>query len=311
MVDRQQPLARICFASPRISAFLALLILLLLSACSDARGATGDKTLGLVSLAPSNTELIYSLSAQDRLLGVSTYCKYPREAEKKPKAGSFVSVDFERMAKLKPDIVLLVDGQEPLAIQLKKHGIKSLVLHNKKLKDIGDNLVTIGSLCGKKERGEQLAAIYAKAIDDLKAMVKNERSPKLLFCVWPRPIVTIGGESFLSDVVTTCGAANLTKDLKESYPKLSSERLISLQPEIIVLPFQSRNTSMQTTPPWSLLSSIRQKKYFFLPDPDDDYLSRPTMRVIKGLCWLSLNIHPKLDGQLKRWLAQNSTSLGI
>ncbi len=263
----------------------------------------------LVSLAPSNTELIYTLGAEDQLLGVSTFCKFPTAATKKPKAGSFVSIDFERLTRIKPDIVLLVSGQEPLSIQLKKRGIKSITLRNKTLADIDKNLTSIGEICGKKERAKTLSEAYRKAISDLKNIVKDEPKPRIFLAVWPKPIITIGGDSFLNDVVTICGGNNVAATMPTSYPKYSPEKLISSNPDLVIMPYQARGTAIKDKPPWSLLAAIKKKRFFYLPDPDDDYLSRPTLRILNGLYWLTSRVHPSKDPALKQWLQGNQSLL--
>jgi iron complex transport system substrate-binding protein len=270
----------------------------------------GQKTR-IVSLAPSNTELIYSLGAQDKLVGISSYCSYPPETKSKPKVGSFVSINWERLARLKPDVVLLVQGQESLSFQLKKHNVKSIVLNNKSLDDISKNLVEIGKICGRSEKAAKLADGFKTNIAGLSETVKNEPKRKVFFCVWPKPIVTVGGDSFLNDVITACGGTNIAAHAKSGYPKYSPEKLIASQPDLLVMPYESRNTNFSTTPPWSLLSATKKKNVYHLPDREHDFLSRPTLRIYGGLYDLARQLHPAKVSSLKTWYANCQRGLSV
>lgn len=258
----------------------------------------------IVSLAPSNTELLYSLGSADHIVGVSTYCTFPKEAKTKPKVGTFVSINWERLATLKPDIVLLVQGQESLSFQLKKHQIQSLSLNNKSLADISKNLIELGKISGQADRGEALAATFSARIADLKNIVKHEPKRKVFFCVWPKPIVTVGGDSFLNDVVTACGGENIAQGIKSSYPKYSPEKLVAANPDLLVMPHESKTTDFKSTPPWSLMNAVKTNRIYHLPDREHDYLSRPTLQIHHGLYDLAKRLHPGKEVELNAWYAK-------
>src|SRR4030095_3331815 len=96
---------------------------------AESAGTTEPVAHRIVSLAPSNTELLFSLNAGDSLVGVSTHCDYPPEAKKREKVGTFTSVNLERLVQLKPDAVLLVNGQESLAASLRRRNLNVIVLN--------------------------------------------------------------------------------------------------------------------------------------------------------------------------------------
>ena len=199
-----------------------------------------SKELKLASFAPSNTELIYSLNCEDKLVGVCTECKYPKGVEKKPKIGSFIAAKYEKLASIKPDIALLVSGQETLASQLLRRNYKNTVLENNKLSDISFNLKTIGKLCNKEEKAKILSSQFDKAIDDLSEILAQKKRPKVLFCIWLNPSICIGGEGFLNDVITVCGGINSNHSFPTSYPKLTPEKIIAAAPEVVILPFEAK-----------------------------------------------------------------------
>src|ERR1700722_18807201 len=90
---------------------------------AEATEARADKTR-IVSFAPSNTELLYSIKANDKLIGTCTSCDSPKDVNHKERIGTFTSANLERLSRLKPDIILLVNGQETLANTLRRSGFK-------------------------------------------------------------------------------------------------------------------------------------------------------------------------------------------
>ena len=195
-------------------------------------------------------------------MATSTECKIPKEAKNKPKAGSFISAKFEKLAYLKPDMVLLVSGQEHLAEQIEKHGFKTKILNNNELSDIPKNLKILGQLCNKEQEALKLANQFNSAVLDLKSILKNDSPPNLLFCIWTKPTICIGGKGFLNDVITICGANNSTINFKKSYPKLTAEKIIRLDPELIILPHEVESSDLLNRPPWINLKAVKSRQVF-------------------------------------------------
>ncbi len=269
----------------------------------SASGVRAPKqTHRLVSLAPSNTELIYSLGAEADLVGVSTFCTFPAQAAKKPKMGSFISVKLETLAKTKPELVVLVSGQEPLKANLEKHGYHVRLFPNSSLADISANIRQLGELCGKEAKAQALASDLDADIASLRQIVGASKARKVFYCIWPKPLMTVGGGSFLDDVISTCGGSSIASGIKTSYPKLGFERLIATDPDIIILPFESHGSIDLKSKPWASLKAIKNGRYYYLPDRAEDYLSRPTLMIRKGLYWLATKIHPERQKELDQWL---------
>ncbi len=263
----------------------------------------------IVSLAPSNTELLFSLEAGESLVGVSMYCDYPPEAKKRAKVGTFTAVNLERLARLKPDAVLLVNGQEALATTMRRRHFNVVVLHNDSLSQISTNLRTLGALTGNASTADRTADSLSQCLKKLAAITESaSRTPTVFYCVWPQPLLTAGGKSFLNEVITASGGTNIARHLQTAYPHFSLERLVIANPEVIVLPFQARGQKFLTRAPWSSLSAIKNGRVFFLPEQDLDNLSRPTLRILNGLYWLSIRLHPELSRSLDTWYAETRAS---
>jgi len=254
--------------------------------------------------------MVFAVGAQDKLIGVSTYCDYPPEARGREKVGSFVSVNPERLSRLKPDLILLVNGQESLASMLQHQGFRVVLLNNNRLSAVADNLEIIGGLTGCHKTAAQMASAFRISLLKLAAILRTAQTkPKIFYCVWPEPLLTVGQSSFLNEVITVAGGINIAGGLKAAYPHFSLEQLIVANPDLVILPYEARRQSFLQRPPWTTLRAVKTGSIYLLPEPGSDNLARPTLRVIDGLYWLATRLHPELLPQLKLWLAESHRAL--
>lgn len=294
--------------------FFALLFTALFLATLPALTLETRSTPKLVSLAPSNTELLLDIGAEKTLAGVSTNCNQviPNASERLkgiPITGSFVTANLERLTRVKPDVVLLVSGQEAIEALLKRRGFKVVVLKNDKLADIPGNLRKVGELSGKQKRADLLADNFEERLWVLNVLLKDvSKKPKVFYCTWAQPLLTIGKTSFLNEVVTKCGGINIAGELAQPYPHFSAERLVMADPDVIILPYDAKRQLFNRFP-WNKLRAVREDRLFYSPAPKDDMLSRPTMGVLEGLYWLSVRIHPELKPRLDNWHVKENSRL--
>jgi iron complex transport system substrate-binding protein len=264
----------------------------------------------LASFAPSNTELLYSIGAGDKLVGVCSYCDYPEFVKKKTIVGNFIAANLERLASVKPDKVVCVSGQEGLAGQLTHNGYKVLILKNDHLSDISKNLKDLAALSNSTARGDEAAAKFTSCVAELKDLTSKARTkPAVFYCVWPQPLLTLGKASYLTEAITVCGGDSISKNLAAGYPHYSMEKLVLANPDVIVMPFECKDHSFLEKHPWSSLKAVKSNHVYFLPDPPHDGLARPTMRLTNGLYWLAKKIHPELSTQLDSWASHTQTTL--
>jgi len=267
-------------------------------------GATGaaKATRRLISLAPSNTELLCAIGAKKEIIGVCSFCDYPSDISGIKPVGTFVSANMERLCRLKPDYVLLVSGQEMLASQLAHNNFKTVILDNSHLANIGKNLKKLGSISGNTEEAEQAAKNFEQALSGLQSLLPADgKKPSVFYCVWPQPLMTAGRDSFLNEVITACGGTNIAGSVPSSYPRYSLEQLILKNPDVIILPYEARGQSFLTRAPWTMLKAVKEKHLYYLADQKHDTLSRPTIRVLSGMAWLSAILHPERSAAIADW----------
>ena len=263
-----------------------------------------SKDCKIVSLAPSNTELVYALGGEGKLFGISSFCQ-----GQKPVVGSFVSASYEKLAVIKPDVILLVQGQEALAFQLQKRHYKVEVLPNEKISDISNNLKRIGRLLEMETTATSLSLIFDAQIEKLRKLTSSEKGCKTLVCVWAEPIICVGKKSFINDLITVCGGTNVLSGKDLGYARISQETLLSCRPELIILPNEALGTKTLNKMPWLKLTKRPGVTTDFLPKNKADFLSRPSLQVIEGLAWLAIRQHPEQKLRINQWLDAAKLSL--
>ena len=297
---------------------LIALLIVLLAACapvaapSTSAGLTLTDGLGrevklesaaqrVVSLAPSNTEILFALGAGDKVVGRDEFSDYPAEAKTIASVGgSMGEYSLEAIAALKPDLVLASELNSPeLVASLEKLGLTVYYLPNpKSLEDLYTNLETVATLTGRDA---------TKLTDSLKARVAavDEKVAPLS----SRPIVfyeidatdpskpyTAGVGTFIDLLITRAGGQNLTSlaGITDPYPQISLEQLVVTPPDIILLGDSLYGTTAETVkarPGWDALKAVADGKIFPF---DDNLLSRPGPRMIDGLEALAKLLHPEV-----------------
>jgi iron complex transport system substrate-binding protein len=193
----------------------------------------------IVSTSPSITEALFALGLGDRVVGVSTYCRYPAAVASRPKVGTFLKPEVETIARLKPDLVFVHTGPSATATQLGALGIRTAVVDRGSLPNLFSNIRTIGVAAGVPDRGERLIADVTASLDRIKAAVAGRPPRKVLIIVGRRPgtltdIIGVGPGSYLHDIATMAGGSNVLASVTLEYPRISMETVISLAPDVIV-----------------------------------------------------------------------------
>jgi len=194
----------------------------------------------IVSTSPSITETLFALGLGDRVVGVSTYCRYPEIVKTLPKVGSFLHPNAEVITRLRPDLVIVHAGPHDVVRQLGAVGIQSVVVESGTLANVFSSIREIGVPAGAGDRTEQLVAELQRRLDRVRAEVAGRARKRVLIIVGRRSgtltdLVGVGRGSYLSDLVDVAGGVNVLggPGLPE-YPRLSMESVIRMAPDVIV-----------------------------------------------------------------------------
>jgi len=262
-------------------------ILLLLAGLWSAPVLHAD--VRIVSLSPNLTELLFDLDLGAHMVGRSSACDYPVAALAVPVAGAFGRPNLEALLQLKPDVVLVTDLEKPGILRpLELRGIDVRVLPCESWTQLETAVTAMAEIVGQPDRAVQWIDAQRRARQSLAARVAaywQERSrPTLYVEVWGSPPTSVGGSSFLHQVIELAGGRNIAGGLNVAYPTISSEWVIEENPQVILLAYMLDDMrpaeSMRRRLGWSRLMAVQQQRV--IDDILPDLLLRPGPRLIHG-----------------------------
>lgn len=194
------------------------------------------KPLRIVTLAPHLAELVYEAGAGNRLVGVSAYSDFPDPVRDLPVVGDAFLVDQEQLELLAPDLILAWASGTPdrTVVRLRKQGFRVEVLRTESLEDIAAALISIGRLTGTESLAEQSATAFSADIERLRRTHADRESIRVFYQISTRPIYTVSGSHYISELIELCGGVNIFDDLGELAPMISEEAVLARDPELML-----------------------------------------------------------------------------
>ena len=236
----------------------------------------------IVTLAPSLAELAFAAGAGARLVGVARYSDFPQAARGIPQVGDAARVDFERVAALKPDVILAWKSGNPAAdvARLESLGYPAFVSEPARLADIPRLLNAIGVLAGTAAVAGEAAAGFVREISTLRGRYAKARRVRVFYLIWHRPLLTVNGAHMISDVIELCGGENVFADVNQLTPSVTLEAVIAARPEVI-LGGASAGGEKGFAAGWraSSVPPLRDLPAHYI---DPDTIQRQTPRIVDG-----------------------------
>lgn len=251
-----------------------------------------DYAKTVVSLAPSNTEILFALGLDEEILGVTSFCNYPEKALEKEKIGGFSEVNLEKIIELDPEVVLLTgEGDKDTVDRLNESGITVLGYKMESIDDIIYAIESIGNLTGKDDEAEELSLEIITKIDEVVDKVKDLESKKVFYEIAYDPIIAVGKTSFINDVIRLAKGENIAEVAEGEYPRFDLETLVNEDPEVY---FVSSDTpeeiikEIPNRPGFEDISAIKNNNIHIL---NSDITLRPGPRIAEALEAIAKAIH--------------------
>lgn len=241
----------------------------------------------IVSLAPHLTELAFAAGAGSQLVGVVSYSDYPEAARRIPRVGDNRALDLERIAALKPDLILVWrhGNAEQQLDALRSLHIPMYVSAPHTVDDVATTLDKLGVLFGTTGQAQQAARAYRAKIAALRARYANTAPISVFYQVWDSPLMTLNGTHWISDVLALCGGRNVFAQSAPLVPTVSREAVIALNPDVIMTAGAGATRSSEKIPglefwqAWPALTAVAHRNLFVI---DGDLIDRPTPRLADG-----------------------------
>ena len=265
---------------------------------TDSKGREVEiaaKPKRIVSLSPSNTEIIFALGAGDRLVGVTEYCNYPKEAKDIDKVGGFSDPNIERIVSLKPDIAFVAGSfQDETITKLESLGITVFLVDAKSLTGVLENIETVGTILGEMEMTVEVTGKMRAKINDIEsALKKASGTPLVFFEIYKEPLMSAGPGTFIDDLIIRSKGKNAAGATKEEYPQFSTEKLIELDPDVYIAVTGSNSEpgNIKERPGWDTLKAVQNNRISIV---NDDLVSRPGPRIVNGYELIAKAVHPEV-----------------
>lgn len=218
------------------------ILLILICGCSrhPRHRAAPEHPQRVISLAPSITETIFAIGAEDRLVGNTDWCNYPEAAQKITRIGGYMTLNAEQALAVRPDAVLLLAEHAHLRTKAEELGLPVVMLSNKTVADILDTVDKLGSLLDRKSEAGALRAKMEKQIAETRLRSKNAEKPRVLITVGRNmgseeleSVYCVGLPPFHNELIEIAGGQNACQ-LNQPYPHIGAEGLLAMNPDIII-----------------------------------------------------------------------------
>jgi iron complex transport system substrate-binding protein len=250
----------------------------------------------IVSLAPNITEILFSLGLDEEIVGVSIHCNFPEKAKTKVRVGSYISLDFEKITFLKPDLIIATGAgnTREMVDRLEKLGFQTYTIYPKNFNDILKSIGHIGQVVNREKEARGIIEGLRKRSQRVIELTKGLSRPKVFIQIGDAPIVTVGKGSFADDLIRLAGGENIAGKEKEVYPRFGMEEILKRSPEVIVIssmnPKGDYQKILEEWNRWKTIPAVKNGRIHLI---DSDLLDRPSPRIIEGLEELAKVLHPE------------------
>lgn len=244
----------------------------------------------IVSLNPTITEMIFALGAGSRLVGRTTWDLYPDSARLIPDLGNGIRPNVEAVLAARPDLVVLYASadNEAAARALRGAGIATLALKIDSIAEFRRALALVGAALGDSARAAAVSDSVMRSIERARAATSGKSRPTVFWHMWDSPLLTIGGGSYLTELVNIAGGRNVYDSIPEPSPQIAFEDLAKRDPDAILSTPQGVQRILADAA-WKNLRAVRTGRVLAV---DTTLVFRPSVRLGEAALSLARLLHP-------------------
>ena len=270
---------------------------------AEAREATVPHRI--VTIAPNSAEIVCELGACDRIVGVSKFCVHPPELRDRPRVGGLFDPDLEKIAALRPDLVVIRGRIESLDALCKRRGIAVYHDETATLGGVTVCVMELGKRLGLAEKAASVSADFRRRLQVIRRRVADRPKPRVLLTLSRPPdrlgnVLTAGRGSFLDEMLEIAGGKNVFGDLEMRYPQVSAEGIVAHRPEVIIeimpdvtLTPELRRAMLDQWRKLGAIPAVANERIHFLTD---DHALIPSLRYVEIVEKVSRILHPDEGG---------------
>jgi iron complex transport system substrate-binding protein len=250
----------------------------------------------IISLAPNITEILFSLGLDQEIVGVSIHCNFPEKVQSKVRVGSYISLDFEKIVSLKPDLIIATGAgnTRDMVERLERLGFPTYVIFPKNVEDVIRSVGHLSQLVGREKEGVEIIQEMKRRRERVVERTQGLPRPRVFLQIGEAPVVTVGKNSFADDLIRLAGGDNVAGNEKEMYPRFGMEEILKRSPEVILISSMNpRGNYQKVLQEWSRWKTIPAVKNGRIHLIDSDLIDRPSPRIIEGLEEMARLLHPE------------------
>jgi ABC-type Fe3+-hydroxamate transport system substrate-binding protein len=284
----------------QILSFLSMIVVLAVPglasrSLTDETGRTvvvPDHPHRVICLMPTVTDTVYALGAGGDVVAISDYTKYPAAALKKPSVGDLIKPSIETIVSLHPDLVIGMQPKGPMEVtdQLERAGIPIFLVSPHGIAGILHSVESIGMALNRTPEADVLVHSLQQRLDAVKARTQGLPAPRVFMPVWYDPIMTIGRNAFITEIIAAAGGRSVTDDLPTEWPQISMEVVLERAPDALLLVRGGKTTLqvLEGRPGWSNMAAIKKQRAYYV----DDRINLASPIAIDALEDLAKQFHP-------------------
>ncbi len=268
----------------------------------DSSWAAPQYPQRIISMSPSITETLFALGVGDRVVGVTDFCSYPKEACTLPKIGGLLNPSVEAWIQLKPDLIIHQDDSHKLRINAQNLGFRTLAISMTRLQNILKSIKTFGKILGCETAADALVQKLQSGVQLQKTRLQGIPKKTTLLLLTEGgglngALYAVGRSTFLGELLELAGGENILTDPTINYPKVSKEYILRHSPEVIIQAGPRANISPQEKAEklkqWQrfpTLTAVKNGTIYFV---GADYILIPGPRFLNTLDHFTRVIHPE------------------
>lgn len=231
----------------------------------------------VVSLNPVTTELIFALGAGDRLVGRTSFDLYPDAARAVTDVGNGMQPNVEAVLGQRPDLVIVYASQSNrlAATQLRAAGVRTLAFRTDRVADLSRITPVISAALGLSSNGRNVTDSVTASLEAVRRLPRPTTPITAFWHVWDAPLMTIGGGSYLSELLAIAGVGNVFGDLEAPSPQVSLEEVARRDP-MYILAGPNTAATIRNHPGWRAVRAVREGRVIAL---DTMIIGRPGVRM--------------------------------
>ncbi|OYD07184.1 cobalamin-binding protein [Paludifilum halophilum] len=253
----------------------------------------------IVSICPSNTEILFALGLGPCIVGVDDYSDWPPDVDRLPRLGPDLDIDIDKVRDLQPDWVLAslsVPGMEKNIEGLEQAGIPYLVLYPDRIQGIPADFIKVGKMAGVEERGKEWARYFEERLRSIQERIPQDRPvPRLYWEWWPKPVFTPGKENWLTDVSRIVGGINVFGEEGGQSVQTDWAGVAARKPDYTLVAWTGvpihrvKKKLLTNRPDWNGLPFAREERIHIL---EEGWYCRPSQRILTGIEYLAHLLYP-------------------